>query len=45
MYSDENNHMFLVKNLWGDIPILSKASWERDTEVEMSNILLKLNEL
>jgi len=33
------------KNLWDGIPVVSKGSWERNTDAEMKNILLKLNEL
>lgn len=50
MCSDANNHILAggggwVKDLWGGIPVVSKGSWERNTDVEMRNSLLKLNEL
>lgn len=44
MCSDANACV-LVKNLWGDIPVVPKGSQESSTDREIRNILLKLNEL
>lgn len=35
----------VVKNLGDGIPVVSEGSWERNTDAEMKNILVKWNEL